>query len=93
MYIKDTISLTQIAVKKKDLLRVKEDINLVSGKLNINEIIWSTKTLTQSNVKLSDDKINISGEIAVFVLYSSDDGPLQWTNATVPFTDRGKTRL
>ena len=85
MYIKDTISLTQIAVKKKDLLRVKEDINLVSGKLNINEIIWSTKTLTQSNVKLSDDKINISGEIAVFVLYSSDDGPLQWTNATVPF--------
>ena len=85
MYIKDTVELTQIAVKKKDMLRVKEDINLMTGKLNVNEIIWSSQHLTNSNIKLLENKIDISGEISVFVLYSSEEGPLQWTNATVPF--------
>ncbi len=85
-YIKDSIELTQIAIKKKDLLRIKEEINLISGKLNINEIIWTTANLTGSNVKLMEDKILVSGEIAVFVLYSSEEGPLQWTNASIPFS-------
>ena len=84
-YIKDSIELTQIAIKKKDLLRIREEINLIAGKLNINEIIWSTANLSSSNVKLMDDRIAANGEISVFVLYSSEEGPLQWTNATVPF--------
>lgn len=85
-YIKESVELTQIAIKKKDLLRIREEINLISGKLNINEIIWSTANLTGSNVKLMEDRIAVSGEIAVFVLYSSEEGPLQWTNASVPFS-------
>lgn len=85
MYIKDSVELTQIAVKKKDMLRIKEDINLMTGKLNVGEIIWSSQNLTNSNVKLLENKIDVSGEIAIFVLYSSEEGPLQWTNATVPF--------
>ena len=85
-YIKESIELTQIAIKKKDLLRVKEEINLISGKLNINEIIWTTTNLTGTNIKLMEDKLLVSGEIALFVLYSSEEGPLQWTNASVPFS-------
>ncbi len=84
-YIKDSIELTQIAIKKKDLLRIREEINLIAGKLNINEIIWSSANLSSSNVKLMEDRIAVNGEISVFVLYSSEEGPLQWTNATVPF--------
>lgn len=84
-YIKEPIELTQLAVKKKDLLRIREEINLVSGKLNINEIIWNTATLNKQQVKLSEDKVLISGEIAIFILYSAEEGPLQWLDATVPF--------
>lgn len=84
-YIQDTIELTQLAIRKKDLLRIKEEINLIAGKLNINEIIWTTANLTGSNVRLMEDKLLVNGEIAVFVLYSSEEGPLQWTNASIPF--------
>ena len=32
-----------------------------------------------------EDKIGVSGEIDIFVLYTADDGPLQWVDANVPF--------
>ncbi len=84
-YIKDSIELTQIAIRKKDLLRIREEINLGTGKLNINEIIWCTSNLCGQQTKVMQDKIGISGEIVVFVLYTADDGPLQWMDANVPF--------
>ena len=84
-YIKDSMELTQIALRKKDLLRIREEINLVSGKMNINEIIWCTTNLFGQQIKIMEDKIGISGEIAVFVLYTAEEGPLQWIDATVPF--------
>ena len=84
-YIKDYIELTQIAIRKKDLLRIREEINLGTGKLNINEIIWCTSNLCGQQTKVMQDKIGISGEIVVFVLYTADDGPLQWMDANVLF--------
>lgn len=84
-YIKEPMELTRLAVKKKDLLRIREEINLMAGKLNINEIIWSTANLSGQQTKISEDKVIVSGEIALFVLYSSDEGPLQWCEASVPF--------
>ena len=84
-YIKDSVKLTQISMRKKDLLRIREEINLGTGKLNINEIIWSIANLCCGQTKIMQDKIGISGEIIIFVLYTADDGPLQWVNANVPF--------
>ena len=84
-YIKDSIELTQIAIRKRDLLRIREEINLGTGKLNINEIIWCTSSLFDQQVKVMEDKIGVSGEIDIFVLYTADDGPLQWVDANVPF--------
>lgn len=84
-YIKDSIELTQIAIRKRDLLRIREEINLGTGKLNINEIIWCTSSLFGQQVKVMEDKIGVSGEIDIFVLYTADDGPLQWVDANMPF--------
>lgn len=84
-YVKEPIELTQLVTKKKDLLRIREEINLVSGKLNINEIIWNTASLNKQQVKLSEDKVLISGEIAIFILYLAEEGPLQWLDASIPF--------
>lgn len=84
-YIKDSVKLTRIAMRKKDLLRVKEEISLGTGKLNINEIIWNTASLYNEQSKMTEDKVLLSGEIKLFVLYNSDDGPLQWMDATIPF--------
>lgn len=83
--IKDNLDITQIAMRKKDLLRIREEIDLGTGKMNINEVIWNTASLVGTQIKVMEDKINISGEIVIFVLYTAEDGPLQWVDANVPF--------
>lgn len=85
-YIKERIELAQIAMRKKDLIRVKEEIDLDTKKSNINEIIWSSTKLSSQNVRNMEDKISISGELQIFVLYTADEGPLQWMESTVPFS-------
>jgi hypothetical protein len=84
-YITDSVEITQIAMRKKDLLRIREEINLSTDKLNINEIIWNTANMCNQHIKVLEDKIVVSGEIIIFVLYTADDGPLQWVDANVPF--------
>lgn len=83
--IREDLDITQIALRKKDLLRIREEVDLSSGKMNIQEIIWNTAHLVGTQVKVLEDKINISGEISMFVLYTSEEGPLQWMEANVPF--------
>lgn len=81
----ENLDITQIALRKKDLLRIREEVDLSSGKMNISEIIWNTAHLVGTQVKVLEDKINISGDISMFVLYMAEEGPLQWMEATVPF--------
>lgn len=83
--IRENLDITQIALRKKDLLRIREEVDLSAGKMNISEIIWNTAHLVGTQVKLLEDKINISGEISMFVLYTAEEGPLQWMEASVPF--------
>lgn len=83
--IRENLDITQIALRKKDLLRIREEVDLSAGKMNISEIIWNTAHLVGTQVKLLEDKINVSGEISIFVLYTAEEGPLQWMEAGVPF--------
>ena len=83
--IKDNLDITQIAIRKKDLLRIREEIDLGAGRMNINEVIWNTASLVGTQIKVMEGKINISGEIIIFVLYTAEEGPIQWVDANVPF--------
>lgn len=85
-HINEDMDVTQLAIRKKDLLRIKEEITLATGKLNINDIIWSTANLFGQQTKIMEDKVALSGDIVIFVLYTAEDGPMQWLDATVPFS-------
>lgn len=76
-----------MAVQKKDIFRVKEEISVASNKPNIGEILWDSVQLRASDVKLNDGMLDIRGELFVFVLYAADDesGTKQWLEAVVPF--------
>lgn len=76
-----------LAVQKKDILRVKEEIILPSNKPNIGEILWESVQLRGTNVRVADGKLDISGELFVFVLYESTDEnrTRQWQENVLPF--------
>lgn len=77
-----------LAVQKRDILRIKDEINLASNKPNIGELLWESVQLRGTDVRVSDGQIDIRGELFIFVLYAGDDGngTKQWIETAMPFS-------
>ncbi len=87
--LKHTADVTQLAICKKDIYRIKENIDLPNGKPNIAEIIWDTVCLKSISTKLQSGKISITGEINLFILYTAQEEnvPVQWFDTTFSFSN------
>lgn len=87
-YIKRKVDLTQLALNKKDTYRIKDELNLPSNKPNIFEILYNDVSLRNTDVRLLEDKINLKGEILLFVLYIGEDeeNTIQYIETELPFS-------
>lgn len=76
-----------LAVQKKDMMRIKDEINLASNKPNIGEILWENVQLRGTDIRVMDGQLDIRGELFIFVLYSGDDenSTKQWIEMAMPF--------
>lgn len=88
--MKKKIPLLSLGVHKKDTMRVKEEMSLASNKPNVAEILWSTVELRGLDFRPEEDSLSAKGELALFILYSSDDetNSLQWMEYTIPFSKK-----
>lgn len=84
---KKKVRLMSLHVHKKDTMRVKEEIHLVSNRPNIRELLWYTIEARGIDMRPEDNVVKVKGELAVFVLYVGDDegNPLQWLEYSLPF--------
>lgn len=81
------IRLMELAIHKKDTLRIREEIGLASNKPNIFEILWNTIEVRGLDIRPEEGKVTVRGELFLFVLYAGDDegNPLQWMEYSLPF--------
>lgn len=86
-YLRKKEQILQIVVNKKDTYRVREDIELPANKPNISDILWSSVTLNNISTRLFQDKVGVSGELVLFMMYDGEeeDTPVQWVESMVPF--------
>lgn len=63
--------LLSLAVHKKDTLRLKEEIELVSNKPDIAELLWYTIEVRGLDLRPEEQKIKAKGELFIFVLYTA----------------------
>lgn len=84
---KKNIRVMGLAVHKKDTMRMKEEITLASNKPNIAQIVWNTVEVRGLDIRTQEDKLEVKGEMFIFVLYAGDDegNPLQWLEHSIPF--------
>lgn len=84
---KKKVCLMSLHIHKKDTMRVKEDIQLVSNRPNIRELLWHTIEARGIDLRPEDNVVKVKGELAIFVLYAGDDegNPLQWMEYSLPF--------
>ena len=87
-FLTKKITVTDVAVDKKDTYRVKDQIHLPSNKGNISQILYHEIELRNPEVRLQDNKFNVKGEILVFVIYASEDeeNPVEYLETEVPFS-------
>lgn len=87
-YIQKKITVTDVAVDKKDVFRIKEQVILPSTKGNVSEILYSNIELRNPEARLLDNRFSIKGELIVFILYASsnEDTPIEYFEAEIPFS-------
>ena len=86
---KHLLTIAEIAIQKKDILRFKEEIEMPQSFPNIFEIIWEEVRISGMNFEAQQEQITAQGEIQVFLLYEGEgeDRPLKCFEKTIPFKE------
>lgn len=84
---REEIPVLELAVHKRDNLRIKKELTLASNKPNIHTVLWKDIQVRGLDIRVTDKKLDIRGELFVFVLYAGDDEdhPLQYLEQALPW--------
>ncbi len=85
-YRRAPFPLAQIVISKNDIFRVKEELSLPSNYPNIFQILWSSVNLGDMDFRVMEGKINLSGDVRVFLLYEGEgeEHPVRTFEHTIP---------
>lgn len=85
----ESMSMTEIVMNKKDIQRIKAEVSLPAGKPNIRQILWNSTQLQDVDVRMTEGKLAIRGELFLFILYESEDAqdPVQYYDWGIPFSN------
>ncbi|MBP3475972.1 MAG: DUF3794 domain-containing protein [Lachnospiraceae bacterium] len=87
-YRKRTYPIVQLVLQKKDIFRLKEEMELTGNLPNVFQTIWHHITFDHVEFKALEEKISIQGEMRAFFLYEGegDNDRTLWYENTVPFS-------
>lgn len=69
---KKTVDVAAMAVKKKDVFRIKEEVEIPGSFPNIFSMIWWEIVPGAVEFKVLEDKISVQGELKTFFLYRGE---------------------
>lgn len=87
-YHMEQMELARLAICKRDIYRIRQELELPSHMPNIFRVIWQSIKIAALDFKPLDEKISVNGELSVFLLYEStqDNDNLQYYETQVPFS-------
>lgn len=87
-YRHQPMDIAQIAICKNDIFRLKEEVVLPSNYPNIFQILWSTVALRDVEFKVMEEKLAITGDVHLFILYEGEgeEHPIRSFETTIPFS-------
>ena len=69
---KSVLSLTEVAIVKKDIVRLKQEMEMPQSFPNIFEILWEDAEPAGITFEAMDGEIRMQGELRVFLLYEGE---------------------
>lgn len=86
-YRKKNLDFLETVVKKRDLLRIHEEARLPAGIPDIGRTLWKNTEIASISFRPMDEKLGISGELSVFIVYCEDStDKINWYETMIPFT-------
>ena len=85
---KKEIEAATLAVRKKDTFRIKEMLTVSGNRPDIEKMLWQDVKIRSISTKPLDGRIQIEGELMVFLIYTGVDSQmlLQCLEETIPFS-------
>lgn len=85
-YRKKSLDFLETIVKKRDLLRIHEETRLPAGMPDIGAALWKNIQISSISFRPMDEKLGITGEISLFIVYREDaSGRINWYETMIPF--------
>ncbi len=87
-FCKKTIDLAGLAIQKKDIFRIREEIELPGGYPNIFEIFWQEVRLEDTEFRTAEGRISVQGQVRLFFMYEGEgeNRPVAWYETSLPFS-------
>lgn len=70
---KKTMDITRLILSKKDTLRVRDECKIPGTKDTIGRILYDDVSLLEVETRVGEDKLALSGEASLFIIYLSAD--------------------
>lgn len=85
---KKVLDMAGISVLKKDIFRIREEMELPQSCPNIGSLIWEDIELSNLEFKAVEEKIIVKGEAKAFFLYvpQGEDGNVQVFSTAIPIS-------
>lgn len=84
-YRKEASELAQVAVCKNDVFRIRNEVSLPGNYPNLFQILWSTLSLDDVEIRPHTDKLSIQGELRMVVIYECDEAKVHSFETNIPF--------
>lgn len=87
-YRRKNVELAELAIRKKDIFRIRQELELPAGLPNIFEILWDRIRLDTIQFRLGEGKLALQGQVHFFCLYEGEGEKRETAvyEATVPFS-------
>lgn len=83
---KKSMDITRLILAKKDTLRVRDECKIPGTKDTIGRILYDDVSLLEVETRVGEDKLVLSGEASLFIIYlSTDESPqLNFHECVIP---------
>lgn len=83
---KKSMDITRLILSKKDTLRVRDECKIPGTKDTIGRILYDDVSLLEVETRVGEDKLVLSGEASLFIIYlSADESPqLNFHECVIP---------
>lgn len=85
-YRRKILDYLETIVCKRDLFRIHEEHKLPAAVPAIGNLLWKSADINHVKFRPMGEKINVSGEISIFIMYTDDSHEKSnWYEGKVPF--------